>query len=308
MADHAASAENSQAGSQQAFQEAVTRALIAHDRELGEVKQATQIDLLVCDPKLKQEAFDAWHTAGLTDKRVEVLKVLAQRCVQDGIPGGTRLLAETNLNLSNSLLRFKPRFPDSLKEGSPWKICVTFSLGASSTFRGAFSDMIAHGGNERLKIRRPLILPGRSVQELAQTVLGKDLKGKGKGKSGKAGKGKNKGGKNKDKGKAGRGKDKAAATVAPRSVSPPPVAASSGANPTATPIPEMTPPLSAPPGKAEAEAGSYAAAAASDESAQLLAEGSAKRAGEDDCDKDAPGLKKSNSPAAERAAATSRVC
>ena len=267
MADHAASAENSQAGSQQAFQEAVTRALIAHDRELGEVKQATQIDLLVCDPKLKQEAFDAWHTAGLTDKRVEVLKVLAQRCVQDGIPGGTRLLAETNLNLSNSLLRFKPRFPDSLKEGSPWKICVTFSLGASSTFRGAFSDMIAHGGNERLKIRRPLVLPGRSVQELAQTVLGKDLKGKGKGKGGKAGKGKDKSGKTKDKGKAGKGKDKSATTA--RSASPPPVASSSKVNPTATPIPpEMTPPLSTPPGK-EAAAGSYAATAASDETAQF---------------------------------------
>ena len=301
----AAPAGDSQAAQQQAFQETVVRALIAHDRELGEVKQATQIDLLLCDPKLKQDAFDTWHTAGLADKRVDVLRVVAQRCVQDGIPGGTRLLAETDLNLSNSLLRFKPRFPDSLKEGSPWKVNVTFRPGASSTFREAFSDMIAHGGNERLKIRRPLVLPGRSVQELAQTVLGKDLKGKGKGKGGRAGKGKDKSGKTKDKGRAGRGQAKASTTA--RSASPPPVASSSKVNPTATPIPpEMAPPLSAPPGKAEV--GSYASAAALDESAQLSAEGATKRAGEDGCEKEAPGLKKSNSPAAERVAATSPVC
>ena len=310
------------------FKQQVVRALMAHDRELNDMKQATQIDLLLVDEKLKQDAFDLWQTTGLPDKRVSVLRTIIQRCLDDQIPGGTRLNAESDVNLGNSLLRFRPRYPESTKAGSPWKISVTFSLAATRMFLEAFSDMIAHGGNERLKIRRPLSLPGRAVTELAQNVLGKDLKGKGKGKGSKdySGKGKHKG---KGKGKAktlqtapprrsaspalpthtasapsgrtdsDRAADRAKESAAP-AMSPPPIVADPNAPQAMINSSEMTP---------LAPTLTYAAAVASDEGAQMMGETTtttSKRTS-DSTVAEEPGLKKSNSPNPERSTLNSPV-
>ena len=76
--------------SQELFQDRVTRVFITYDKELDEVKQVTQIDLLLCDTKLKQEAFDTWQRGGHTSKLVEDFRLVAQRCVVDGIPASTR--------------------------------------------------------------------------------------------------------------------------------------------------------------------------------------------------------------------------
>ena len=167
------------------FQQQAVRALTAHETALNQMKANLELDFLVYDEGLKQELVDtAADNTGNTPKRVAAFKVVVARLLADEIPGARRLEAETNENLVAALLRFKPK-KDTPREGFPWVWTLAPGVGVTQNFREAVSDLAAHGGNERLKVRRPLQYWGLAVSALAQTVLGKDGKAKGKGKGGK---------------------------------------------------------------------------------------------------------------------------
>ena len=138
------------------FQQQVVRVLAAHETALNQVKQQLELDFLVYDEGLKQELVDVVaDTTGNPPKRVAAFKVVVGRLLADEIPGARRLEAETNENLAAALLRFKPK-KDTPKDGFPWVWTLAPGVGVTQNFREAVSDLAAHGGNDRLKVRRPL--------------------------------------------------------------------------------------------------------------------------------------------------------
>ena len=316
------------------FQQQVVRVLAAHETAVNQMKQQLELDFLVYDEGLKQELQGAMADntgTGATPKRVTAFRVVVSRLVLDDIRGGRRLEAESNENLAAALLRFKPK-KDTPRDGYPWVFTLAPGVGVTQNFREALADLAAHGGNERVKVRRPLPYWGPTVSALAQSVLGKDTKGKGKNKGGKDGKkGKGKGGK--DKGGKGKGKDQPAGKGASRATAPPRFALPTDAPPAGAPAATTTVPCASttaapvlatkapttpvlygtrvdgdevvPLVSSENSAGStqtYASLVAADEAFTVDAEmafESGKRenteAGEDQ-----PGLKKSNSPVVER--------
>ena len=151
------------------FQSLVTTALLVHENTINEVKQSIDVDILLVDEKLKWEAYEAWWAEESVDKRLDFMRILADRLVQDEVPGGKRLQAETDKHLQDSILRLRTKHWEP-KEGTPWKFTLTPSLSQTECFRGALSDLIASGGNDRIMIRRPLLHVGTSVAQLAESV------------------------------------------------------------------------------------------------------------------------------------------
>ena len=264
------------------FQAHVTRALTAHETAVNLAKQEVELDFLLGDEKLKQEMVDALAAdSGSTPKRVVAFKVVTARLVADEVPGARRLAAESEQNLTDGILRFKSRHFEP-REGKPWVFSLAPGLGVTQNFREALADLAACGGNERLKVRRPLLHWGPAVSTLAQSVLGKDKSKKG-GKEGSKGKGKG----GKDKGKKGRGKGKgkektaatnnavppAAAFVPPAAPPPTQTVPSGGSTPTLpAETAEPTVAASEPSSGSTAPPATYASLAADDEANFLDAE------------------------------------
>ena len=221
MSEAAAPAPQTTVVETEKFQQLVVTTLLAHEIQLGEQKQALDVELLLWDEKLKDEVHTAWTDPNATgDKRVTVIQLIADRFVTDGVPGGKRLRAETKEHLADSVVRFRAKPFKEPKEGKPWRFQLTPSLAQTDNFRSALSDLVASGGNDKVMVRRPQIRVGPAVSELAEKVLGKS-KGKGKSKltdskgSGKGGpKGKGKGGKNKGD-KSGKGKTNSVRSASP---------------------------------------------------------------------------------------------
>ena len=299
------------------FQTQVARALTAHESSLNQLRQQLELDFLVYDAEVKQQLEDALAShvpTGGTPKRVSTFKLVLARLVADGVPGGRRLDSESKEHLTSSLLRFKPKKPTP-KNNYPWVFTLAPAVGATQNFREALADLAAHGGNDRVKVRKPLSNWGPAVSLLAERVLGKDVKGKGKdkGKEKDGKKGKGKGSKSKDGGR-GKGKDKPAAFVR---TAPPPAALVPPTGPpplqTAARSGSSTPTLPEEPTEAALTGGpsassgaaplqTYANLAAVDENAALDAEMDLDRPKREAEGSTAVPFKKSNSPAAERKA------
>jgi len=75
------------------FQSLVTTALLAHENTINEVKQSIDVDILLVDEKLKWEAYEAWWAEESVDNSLDFMRILADRLVQDEVPGGKRLQA-----------------------------------------------------------------------------------------------------------------------------------------------------------------------------------------------------------------------
>ena len=71
-----------------------SRALVAHERELRELRQVTDVEFLLYDEGTEQQVRDALaeEGEGLAAPRVRALRAVARRLVQDNVAGGSRLL------------------------------------------------------------------------------------------------------------------------------------------------------------------------------------------------------------------------
>ena len=179
----------------------IAMALWAQEREIKEMKQQLETDILVFDEGIKAKLVTALAGDG-KGKRVRAFKALVVEIAKDRWPGTNRLSEASDKTLEESLLRFKSWHKTPVN-GKPWKFTLALGISAPTLVREAVGDLAAHGGTAgRVLFRRPLPTVGPTVQRLCDSVLpeGKGPTAKGKGK----GKGKHKGGyKDGGKGKHG---------------------------------------------------------------------------------------------------------
>ena len=177
-------------------------ALWAHEREIREIKQQLETDVLIYDEQIKDRVYQALTGADHKQKRVAALKAVAGELIKDSLPGCNRICDASDKTLSHSVLRFssKHKSPALNKQ---WKFTLALGVSATREIKEAVGELAAHGGVQgRALLRRPLPVVGSLVQSLCENELppGKGPKAKGKGK----GKDKDKGkGKNQDRAKSG---------------------------------------------------------------------------------------------------------
>ena len=187
----------------------VARLLVAHERELREVRQRLDIDVLLAEPHAKAAVQQAVAAApegpGI---RVAAFKAVVGVLRDADVPGSTRLSDATDADLGHLLLRFRARHREPI-EGRPWKWTLSMGPGAPPSLRDAVADLAISGGCPAVLVRRPLLRPGAMAEQLAEHLdpgKGAGRKGGKRGKGGQGGKGGKEGGRGRGKG----GKDQAA--------------------------------------------------------------------------------------------------
>ena len=113
MASVASATANSQQPPQgetlRSFETQVTRALVAHEQAVLELRQSVEVDVVLWDAKLKQELQDVYATNPGGDKRVPAFKLVVARLVNDNANGAAALAEIDNESLGKSIVRFKPK-------------------------------------------------------------------------------------------------------------------------------------------------------------------------------------------------------
>ena len=94
------------------------RAVVAHEREVKELKQQAELDLLIRDEGIKL-AVVAAQQGDPAGRRVSVLKAICGPLIGK-VQGCTRIVEASNISLGESVLRLKPKKPTP-REGYQWK-------------------------------------------------------------------------------------------------------------------------------------------------------------------------------------------
>ena len=166
----------------------MARVLVAHDRDITDLRQALEVDVLIADEAVKikvhQKMSDYGKGKGKAQgKRLAALREVLEALKSDQVSGTNRILERSDKTLGEAVLRFKPQ-KESPKHGYYWKFTLALGLGCGNTVREAFSDLVASGGSARVLTRRPVQKLGPLVNELAGCfgIPGNKAKGKGKDK------------------------------------------------------------------------------------------------------------------------------
>jgi hypothetical protein len=195
--------------------EAVAALALATDAGIQRLRAQLELDVLVADGGLKAELQRVMALeGGNAPPRVRLFRTVVEVLRAGEVAGGNRLAGASDEELSNLLLRFAPAFREPLPD-RPWRWNLALSTSAGTTERGAVADLAAHGGNERVMVRRPRQNPGGLSLTVEKLVFparadAREAKGKAKGK-GKVGKGMGKGGGKGGKGKGDKGRGGGAA-------------------------------------------------------------------------------------------------
>jgi hypothetical protein len=185
--------------------EQVARLVLAHERELREIRQSTDLDFVLVDAAAKGAVLKALAEAEPgPGQRVAALRAVVAVLAETDTAGSGRLGDASDRDLLDLALRFKAKHREPLAE-RPWKFTLALGLAARPSLREAVSDLAASGGNAKCLVRRPLLWMGRMAEEI-QAAVEPDRKGKGKGPGKGQGKGLAKGPKGKKGPDAGTGR------------------------------------------------------------------------------------------------------